>query len=140
MSRILAIDYGIRRIGIAATDPEQIIASPVTTLAPNKLFSFLEQYVQDESVEQIVVGHPTKEDGTPTDLTKAVEILVVKLKSRFPKINISLHDERYTSKLAKQSMIYSGSSRKSRRNKSNIDQISATLILQSFMEEKKITQ
>lgn len=136
----MAIDFGTRRVGIAVTDPLQIIASPVKTIAPENLSGFIKEYTASEVVEQIVLGYPLKEDGTPTDLTAAVDKLLDKLKIDFPAISFCKHDERYTSKLAQKSMVQSGARKKSRREKSNLDQISATLILQSFMEKKKWAQ
>lgn len=136
----MAIDYGTRRVGIAVTDPLQIIASPVDTIGPKDLSEFIAKYTATESVEQVVLGYPLKEDGTPTDLTAEVDKLLDRLTIEFPDISFCRHDERYTSRLAQRSMIQSGSRKKSRRKKSNLDQISATLILQSFMEERKLTQ
>lgn len=136
----MAIDYGTRRVGIAVTDPLQIIATPVTTIHPDKLVSFIEKYTNSELVEQIVMGYPLKEDGKPTDLTEEVDKVLSSLSIKFPKISFYKHDERYTSRAAQKSMIQSGSRKKSRRNKSNLDQISATLILQSFMEYNKAAQ
>ncbi len=136
----MAIDYGTRRVGIAVTDPLQIIASPVNTIAPNDLFEFITEYTASESVGQVVLGYPLKEDGTSTDLTAAVDNLLDKLKMEFPAIRFIRHDERYTSRLAQRSMIQSGARKKSRRKKSNLDQISATLILQSYMEYRKLDQ
>lgn len=135
MGRIMAIDYGTRRVGIAVTDPLQIIASPVTTIGPSTLVSFIRQYHNDDALDKIIVGYPLKEDGTATDVTDEVDNLFTLLTGIFPEIEFIRHDERYTSKLAVQSMITSGSSKKARRKKSNLDQISATLILQSYMEE-----
>ena len=139
MGRIMAIDYGARRVGIAVTDPEQIIASPVATIDSKDLFSFLKEYTSREVVAQIVLGYPLKEDGTDTDLTRPVDRLLKQLKESFPEINFSKHDERYTSKLAMQAMIEGGASKKARRKKSNLDLISATIILQSYMEEKNLS-
>ena len=136
----MAIDYGTRRVGIAVTDPLQIIASPVDTIGPKDLLEFITKYTATENVEQVVLGYPLKEDGTPTDLTAEVDKLLDRLIIEFPDISFCRHDERYTSRLAQRSMIQSGSRKKSRRKKSNLDQISATLILQSFMEERKLTQ
>ena len=140
MGRILAIDYGIRRVGIAATDSLRIIASPLTTISPKDLIEFIKKYSQSDLIDQIVIGYPLKENGEPTDLTQHVDSLIRELSEEFPEIIISQHDERYTSKLAKRSLVQSGSKKKARKTKSNIDQISATLILQSFMEENRITQ
>ncbi len=136
----MAIDYGTRRVGIAVTDPLQIIASPVKTIAPKDLPGFIKDYTVTETVERIVLGYPLREDGTPTDLTATVDKLLDKLRIDFPAISFCKHDERYTSILARRSMIQSGARKKSRREKSNLDQISATLILQSFMEEQKWAQ
>ena len=134
----MAIDYGTRRVGIAVTDPHQIIASPVTTIDPKDLSSFLKEYSEKETVEQVVLGYPLKEDGSPTDLTETVDHIIGYLKAEFPQINFITHDERYTSKLARQSMINGGFRKKTRRQKSKLDQISATLILQSYMEESNV--
>lgn len=134
----MAIDYGTRRVGIAVTDPQQIIASPVTTIDPKDLSSFLKAYSENEEVEQVVMGFPLKEDGSPTDLTETVDRIIGYLKAEFPQINFIRHDERYTSKLARQSMVQGGFKKKTRRQKSKLDQISATLILQSYMEESNI--
>ena len=139
MGRIMAIDYGTRRVGIAVTDPDQIIATPVTTIESRDLFSYLQKYTSKETVELIILGYPLKEDGKPTDLTSAVDRLFDRLKIKFPDISIQKHDERYTSRLALQSMITAGFNKKARRTKSNLDSISATLILQSYMEERNIT-
>ena len=139
MGRIMAIDYGTRRVGIAVTDPHQIIATPLDTITPEHLYTYLKQYTSTESVDQIVVGYPLKEDGSPTDLTKPVVNLLDQLRNRFPHIKVTKQDERYTSKLAKQSMIAGGFSKSARRKKANLDKISATLILQSYLEEKKVT-
>jgi putative Holliday junction resolvase len=140
MGRILAIDYGIRRTGIAVTDAQRIIATPLTTIEPANLVGFIKEFALEHEIDQIVVGYPLKEDGSPTDLTSKVDSVIQHLKSTFPDMEVNKHDERYTSKMAKESMIQSGSKKKARRTKSNIDQISATLILQSFMEENRIAQ
>ncbi len=139
MSRILAIDYGTRRVGIAITDSNQIIASPLDTIAPERLNVFLSDYISAEPVEEIVVGYPLKEDGSPTDLTNQVDKLVKHLQHRFRNIPVLKHDERYTSKMAKQSLIDGGFRKSVRRKKSNLDKISATLILQSYLQEKNVT-
>lgn len=134
----MAIDYGTRRVGIAVTDPLQIIASPIDTISPTELFQFIEQYDKNSALESIVVGLPIKEDGSPTHITKDVEQLMISLEKKFPEIRIVSHDERYTSRMAQESMIVSGAKQKARRKKSNIDQISATLILQSYLQEKSL--
>lgn len=138
MGRIMAIDYGTRRVGIAVTDPLQIIASPINTISPSELFPFIEQYNKNSALESIVVGLPKKEDGSPTHITEEVEQLMIHLEKKFPEVRIVSHDERYTSRMAQESMLLSGAKQKARRKKSNIDQISATLILQSYLQEKSL--
>lgn len=135
----MAIDYGTRRVGIAVTDPLQIIATPVSTIAPSELVPFIKRYLTDQELEEVVIGYPLKENGTPTHITAEVEQLLCTLADTFPALKFIKHDERYTSKIAKQSMLASGSRKKTRRNKSNLDQISATLILQSYLEERKLS-
>lgn len=137
MARLMAIDYGLRRVGLAATDNLQIIASPLETVPTPEVYQYLEQYFSTVEVEAIVVGWPTNLDGSPTDSTQAVEKFVKRLKKRFPSYPIHLHDERYTSKMALDAMIAGGTSKKDRRQKGNIDRLSAVIILQSYMESVK---
>lgn len=134
MPRILAIDYGAKRTGLAVTDPSKIIASALETVPTDKLLEYLKKYTQTEAVEAFVVGMPKNLDGTTTDGTAYVERFVIELKNIFPEIPIHLHDERFTSKMAMQTMIAGGMKKKDRRVKGNIDKISAVIILQSFME------
>jgi putative Holliday junction resolvase len=134
MPRILAIDYGAKRTGLAVTDPSKIIASALETVPTDKLLEYLKKYIQNEAVEAFVVGMPKNLDGTTTDGTPYVERFVVELKNIFPEIPIHLHDERFTSKMAMQTMIAGGMKKKDRQIKGNIDKISAVIILQSFME------
>ena len=134
MPRILAIDYGAKRTGLAVTDPSKIIASALETVPTDKLLEYLKKYTQNEAVEAFVVGMPKNLDGTTTDGTPYVERFVVELKNIFPEIPIHLHDERFTSKMAMQTMIAGGMKKKDRQIKGNIDKISAVIILQSFME------
>jgi putative holliday junction resolvase len=134
MPRILAIDYGAKRTGLAVTDPSKIIASALETVPTDKLLDFLKKYTQTEAVEAFVVGMPKNLNGTTTDGTAYVERFVVELKNIFPKTPIHLHDERFTSKMAVQTMIAGGMKKKDRQIKGNIDKISAVIILQSFME------
>ncbi len=133
MPRILAIDYGAKRTGLAVTDPSKIIASALETVPTDKLLEYLKKYTQTEAVEAFVVGMPKNLDGTTTDGTAYVERFVVELKNSFPETPIHLHDERFTSKMAMQTMIAGGMKKKDRRVKGNIDKISAVIILQSFM-------
>jgi putative Holliday junction resolvase len=134
MPRILAIDYGAKRTGLAVTDPSKIIASALETVPTENLLAYLKKYTQNEAVEAFVVGMPKNLDGTTTDGTPYVERFVVELKNIFPEIPIHLHDERFTSKMAMQTMIAGGMKKKDRQIKGNIDKISAVIILQSFME------
>lgn len=133
MPRILAIDYGAKRTGLAVTDPSKIIASALETVPTDKLLEYLKKYTQTEVVEAFVVGMPKNLDGTATDGTAYVERFVIELKNIFPEKPIHLHDERFTSKMAMQTMIAGGMKKKDRQVKGNIDKISAVIILQSFM-------
>ena len=134
MPRILAIDYGAKRVGLAVTDPLKIIANSLETISAEKVIDFLKNYAKNEEIEAFVVGLPMNLDGKRTDGTVYVERFVEQLKKHFPEIPIHLHDERYTSKMAVRAMIDGGMKKKDRQNKANIDKISATIILQSFME------
>jgi putative holliday junction resolvase len=136
MARLLAIDYGTKRCGIAVSDPMQIIAQGLTTVHSKDIFSFLETYFQKEAVETVVVGEPKRMSGEPTDATVHVNAFVKKLKEKFPVLKIERIDERFTSKMAFQTMIDSGLKKKARQNKELVDEISATIILQSYMSMK----
>jgi putative holliday junction resolvase len=136
VARLLAIDYGTKRCGIAVSDPLQIIANGLTTVPTKEIFSFLETYFQKEDVTVIVVGEPKKLSGAPTDSTAEITGFVRLLAKKFPGKTIERIDERFTSKIAFQTMIDSGLKQKDRRNKALIDEISATIILQSYMEGK----
>ncbi len=136
MGRILAIDFGSKRIGIAVTDPEKIIANPLTTVANKDILSFLKNYFYTEKVETIVVGMPKDLFNKDSHSTQAVKRFVHLLKKNFDSYPIHLHDERFTSKMALDAMIRSGSTKSDRRKKENIDKVSATIILQSYMQEQ----
>lgn len=131
----MAIDYGTKRTGIAVTDPLQLIATGLETVATAELFEFLENYFANEEVETIVVGEPLHPDGTPAQIAHLVVGFVRKLKKLYPNLNIVMHDERFTSVEAKKIILQSGVSKKKRRNKALVDKISAVLILQEYMEE-----
>lgn len=137
MARIIGVDYGTKRTGLATTDPLQIIASPLDTVPSFQAVTYLTSYSQQENIEAFVVGMPKNLDNTDTDATKYVEAFVRTLKKAFPHLSVHLHDERFTSKLALRAMIDGGTSRKYRREKANMDKISATIILQSFLDSKK---
>ncbi len=133
MGRILAIDYGLKRTGLAVTDPLKIIATPLETVETQKLLEKLANYMATESVERIVIGMPAKLDGSDTHATQPVLGFIEILKKKFPSMPISVEDERFTSKMAMQAMIQGGMKKSDRRVKGNVDKISAVLILQSFM-------
>lgn len=133
MGRILAIDYGRKRVGLAVTDEFQIIANALTTVAAKDIFTFLKDYTLTEKVDCIVVGEPKQMNYEASESAKYIEPFVRKLKLEFPKIKIERHDERFTSKMAKQTMLDAGLKKKDRQNKSLVDTISATIILQSYM-------
>ncbi len=136
MARILAIDFGKVRTGIAVTDEFQIIASGLTTVDTKKLISFLIDYVKTESVELFVVGEPKQMNNSASESEQLIQPFLEKLQKSIPHIPIKRVDERFTSKMAFQTMIDSGLSKKKRQNKALVDEISATLILQSYMNSK----
>ena len=133
MGRLLAIDYGTKRTGIAVTDELHIIASGLTTVSTPDLIVFLKDYVSKETVDKIVVGLPKQMDNTDSESEVYIQKFLVKLEKQIPNISIVRVDERFTSKMAFQTMIDGGLSKKQRRNKALVDEISATLILQSYM-------
>ena len=133
MGRLLAIDYGTKRTGIAVTDELHIIASGLTTVSTPDLIVFLKDYVSKETVDKIVVGLPKQMDNTHSESEVYIQKFLVKLEKQIPNIPIVRVDERFTSKMAFQTMIDGGLSKKQRRNKALVDEISATLILQSYM-------
>ena len=136
MPRILAIDYGLKRTGIAVTDPLKIIATGLTTIETPKLFNFLKDYFSKEPVELILIGEPKNWDDTPTHATPLVEKCIVQLKKNFPTMPITKVDERYTSKMAKDAMLEMGLKKKERRNKALVDEIAATIMLQEYLNKK----
>ena len=136
MGRILAIDFGKVRTGIAVTDELQIIASGLETVATKELIDFLKNYTTSENVELFVVGEPKQMDNNPSESEALIIPFLEKLKKAIPKIPIERVDERFTSKMAVQTMIDSGLSKKKRKNKALVDEISATLILQSYLYSK----
>ena len=133
MSRILAIDYGLKRTGLAVTDPLKIIATALETVETSTLLSYLQKYMAREPVERLVLGYPLRLNSQETEMTPHVRALEEKLKSSFPAIPISRIDERFTSSLAKQALIAGGMKKKDRRVKGNVDKVSAVLILQSYL-------
>lgn len=138
MGRILAIDYGVKRTGIAVTDILQIIATGLTTIRTADVLDFLNTYVGQEDVDRIVVGFPKQMNGEQSDNAKNVLTFVKQLKAKLPQIPVEYYDERFTSVLAHQTMLESGLHKKKRQNKALVDKISATIILQSYLESKAL--
>lgn len=137
MARILSIDYGKKRTGLAVTDPLQIIAGGLTTVATHTLFDFLKDYISKESVELIVVGEPKQTNGMPSENLARVMHFVNRWRKLYPNVPMRLYDERYTSVLAHQTILDSGLRKKARQKKALVDEISATIILQSYLESKR---
>ena len=137
MAQILALDFGLKRVGIAVTDDLQIIASGLTTIPTKDIFKFLENYLRGEKVELFLVGEPKQMDYSVSESEKHIIPFIKKLKSKFSHIPVKRIDERFTSKMAFQTMIDSGLKKKQRQNKALIDEISATIILQSYLYNKK---
>lgn len=136
MGRILAFDYGTKRTGIAVTDPLQLIASGLKTVETSEILTFLKAYCTDEEVVLFVVGMPKQMNNLPSESEQFIKSFIRNLKRTFPEIPIKREDERFTSKMALQSMIDSGIKKKQRQNKAMVDEISATLILQSYLNRK----
>ena len=134
MGKILAIDYGEKRIGLAVTDDMKMIAFGLTTVATSEIFTYLSDYIPRENVETIVVGEPKQMNNTASESEVFIIPFLEKLKEKFPSTPIKRHDERFTSKIAFQTMLDSGLKKKQRKNKALIDEISATIILQDFLK------
>ncbi len=137
MARILSIDYGIKRTGIAVTDDFQIIASGLTTIPSKDLISFLKTYFSKENVETVLIGEPKQMNGLPSESTEIIETFIVQFRNEFPTMKMERVDERFTSKMAFQTMIDSGLKKKQRQNKALIDEIAATILLQDYLNYKK---
>lgn len=137
MSRILALDYGTKRVGVAVTDELQIIASGLTTVHSSELIQFLTDYINKEAVETIVVGEPKTLSNQETDSSYEIGKLIKSLTKKFPNQKIDKIDERFTSKLASQAIFLSGVKKKNRQKKELVDEVSATIILQSYMQQKE---
>lgn len=135
--RILAIDYGLKRTGLAVTDPLQLIANGLTTVATKDLEAFVLDYVSREQVERIVVGQPRQMNGQDSENMRRITPFVNRLRNLLPDTPVELFDERFTSVMAHRAMLESGISRKARQNKALVDEISATIILQGWMEARK---
>jgi putative Holliday junction resolvase len=137
MGRLMAVDYGAKRIGLAVSDPLQIIATALETVSPKDIFEYLKVYEQREGIDAFVVGMPKQLNNTDSSNAPLVKKFVKQLQLQFPDKLIHLADERFTSSMALQAMIDGGMKKKDRRNKSNVDKVSAVIILQSFMESRR---
>ena len=137
MTRILALDYGNKRVGVAVTDPLQLIASGLKTVPTHDIFTFLSDYFAKEEVKEIIVGYPKKLNNQPSDNVKYVDPFIKKLEQTYPSKKIILVDERFTSKIALRSMIDGGLKKKQRQDKELVDKISAVVILQSYLENRQ---
>ena len=138
MPRIIAIDYGLKRTGIAVTDELQIIASGLTTVPSDSVINFLKEYFSKEKVIEVLIGEPKQMNGLPSESTPIIEKFVTTFSTEFPEMKVVRVDERFTSKMAFQTMIDSGLSRKQRQNKGLVDEIAATILLQDFLTRKMI--
>lgn len=137
MARILCIDYGRKRTGLAVTDPLQIIAGGLVTVATSELFAYLQDYIAREPIERIVIGKPTQPNGQPSENMARVEQFVARWRKAMPAIPIEYYDERFTSVMAHQAMLDAGLKKKARQNKALVDEISATIILEDYMRSRK---
>lgn len=137
MARILAIDYGKKRTGLAVTDPLQLIAGGLATVATHELFDYLCRYVAQETVERLVIGEPRQPNGQPSENLERVRQFVNRWRKAMPQIPIEYYDERFTSVLAHQAMIDGGLKKKARQDKGLVDEISATIILEDYLRSKK---
>jgi putative Holliday junction resolvase len=138
LPRIICIDYGLKRTGLAVTDPLQIIATGLTTVDSRELIPYLKNYFQKEAVELILIGEPKNWDDSDTHATPLVEKCIVQLVKNFPNIPIKKVDERYTSKMAKDAMLEMGMKKKDRRNKALVDEIAATIMLQEYIRDNHL--
>ena len=138
MARIVSIDYGKKRTGLAVTDPLQLIAGGLATVSTSELFEYLTQYVAKESVERIVIGEPRQPNGQPSENLARVQQFVNRWRKAMPQIPIEYFDERFTSVLAHQAMLEGGLKKKARQDKALVDEISATIILQDYMRSHKL--
>jgi putative Holliday junction resolvase len=136
MGRVLAIDYGRKRIGLAVTDPNQIIASPLDTVSPEEFDGFIEGYLKTEEVDVFVIGYPVQMNNQPSEAVKYINPFIKKLKKKYPEKYINLADERFTSQMALRAMIDGGVKKKDRLDKSMVDKISASIILRSFLDRR----
>jgi len=140
MGRILAIDYGRKRVGVAVSDPGQIIASRLTTIATHTIWTFLHEYFTTEKVECVVVGYPKQMNNNASDAVRYINPFLKSFQKKYPEMQLEIWDERFTSKMAFQTMIDGGVKKKKRQDKAMVDGISATIILQNYLEFKRNVQ
>jgi putative Holliday junction resolvase len=140
MDRIIGIDYGRKRVGVAVSDPLGIFASALETVQTAKIIEYLKKYAENEKVVRFVVGYPMNMDGAPSEAAKDVDVFLKQLAKAFPDVPVTLEDERFTSVLAHRAMIDGGMKKMARRDKAVVDKISATIILQSFMDSMQYQQ
>jgi len=140
MARILSIDYGRKRIGLAVTDPQQIIANRLTTIPTHTIWDFLKEYFQKEKIETVVVGYPRQMNNEASEAVRYINPFLKKFQVQYPEIKLEIIDERFTSKMAFQTMIDGGLKKQKRQDKALVDGISATIILQSYLEQKRNKQ
>lgn len=138
MARLLALDYGTKRTGIAVSDTLQIIANGLTTVSSHTIIDFLKSYIEKEQVERFIIGMPRQMNNEESENMKYIKPFVKRLSKEFPNIPIDYYDERFTSKMAHQAMLDGGLKKKQRQNKELVDEISATIILQSYMESNRM--
>ena len=136
MGCLAGIDFGLKRTGLANTDPNKMIATGLKNLPTDQVISFMKDYCKSEEVDAFIIGKPIQKDGTPSELEKYIKNFIIELKKYFPNKKVERYDERLTSKMAMQVIINSGINKKKRRNKGLVDQISATIILQSYLKSK----
>ncbi|MHA7110137.1 Holliday junction resolvase RuvX [Sunxiuqinia elliptica] len=137
MGRILAIDYGRKRVGLAVTDPLQLIANKLTTVRTHDILDFLKDYFEKENVEKVIIGYPLQMNNEASEAVQYINPFLKRFQKLFPDMPIEQVDERFTSKMAFQTMLDAGLKKKDRQNKGTIDAVSATIILQSYMEQQK---
>lgn len=135
MARIMAIDYGAKRCGVAVTDPLQTCAFGLDTVATDMLLSYMKSYFEQEEVSHLVAGEPKQRDNSPSSIERQIQVFLTKVKQEFPWLKVVRQDERYTSKIAQQSLIEGGAPKKVRKNKEVLDKLSATLILQGYLDK-----
>jgi putative holliday junction resolvase len=136
MGRIIGVDYGLKRIGLAVTDPLQIFASPLATISPAEFYKFIEDYIKTNEIEAFVIGYPVQMNNKPSESVIYINPFIKKLKETYPLISVFLADERFTSQMAMRTMIEGGVKKTDRQDKSMVDKISASIILQSFLDKR----